>query len=141
MVKGAEARGFRQFLMMARVIEAWASDDPAAPDDLAAAMDDLRAGGTRMLRHWFLSLHGDLLRRLGRPDDARATLEEAVREAEATGESFWLPEAHRLLGDVAVAEGDKEEARRCYQRAVEVADSYGLVPLRQRAEDSLNALS
>jgi putative nucleotidyltransferase with HDIG domain len=75
--------------------------------------------------------------RAGRPADARAAFEAAVREAEAAGEAVVLAEALRRLGVLLQRQRDGEEARRLCERSREVADRAGDAVLAAEALNSL----
>lgn len=121
---------------MARVLAAWAAGTQDAIDGLAAGLSAAAATGARMLGHFFLTLFGDALTRLGRLDEAAAVLEQARSETEATGERFFAPETLRLLAVVADLQGDPDAAARHQAAAVALTDSLGHLGLRERLRPS-----
>jgi hypothetical protein len=86
-----------------------------------------------MLGHFFLTLLGDALLRLGRLDAAEETLRAARRESEETGERFFAVEALRLLGEVARARGNGAAADHL-QAARDEAEATGAVALGRRVD-------
>ena len=79
----------------------------------------------------------------GRIADGLATVDEAIAFADGTGEGLYLPEAHRLRGELLMrgTAGDLEEARACVGRAIEIARAQGALSLELRAALSLARLS
>jgi tetratricopeptide (TPR) repeat protein len=62
---------------------------------------------------------------LGRMEDARSVLEEAIPLADAAGDLEILGRMLTNVGSVYVATGELEQGRRCAQRALEVAEQSG----------------
>ncbi len=75
----------------------------------------------------------------GRPDAALATVGAALAEVSRRGDRFYLPEIHRLQGEILLGSESNQaaEAQACFRRAVEEADAQGAVALRKRAAKSL----
>ena len=63
---------------------------------------------------------GACLLKIGRLDEARTTLDAAVRTHAAGGEPLLEGHALALLGDVAVAQADIPRAASCYERSLAV---------------------
>jgi len=97
-----DEHGFVLLGGMSAVFDGWAAamrGEPGA-DRIRAAQDVVEATGARMLRHFFLGLRAEAEFAEGRPDDARATLDEAFAESTTTGECFYLPVLHRLAAEL-----------------------------------------
>jgi class 3 adenylate cyclase/predicted ATPase len=102
------------------------------------------ATGSRFFTSVFLAFLAEGLAAQGRRDEALDTLEEARRFAVETGERLWLPEIHRLKGDLLAASPGttaREAAERELVTALELARRGGAAALEQRARASLDALS
>lgn len=76
----------------------------------------------------------------GRPEAALATIDAALDEVGRRGDRFYLPELHRLKGEMLLRSstpGRAETAQLCFQRALAEAEAQGAVPFRERAAKSL----
>ena len=56
-----------------------------------------------------------------------------------TGERFYEPEVHRLLGVLALQLGDADVAASRFQRGLDVARELGLLAFEQRLESAIAA--
>lgn len=104
---------------------------------------DWQGTGSRAFTSIFLAFLAEGLAAQGRRDEALETLEEAQRFAAETGERVWLPEVHRLRGEVvAVSAGPaaRAEAENELVTAIEVARTLGARAFEARAASSLRAL-
>ena len=104
--------------MRARALLQRGENERAAADVTAARALATGLGWTPM-RPWIEVLHGDLLLREGRPDEARTVLADARTLAEVLGDACWialtsrgLAVARSRLGDPAGAAGELEAACR-----------------------------
>ena len=78
--------------------------------------------------------------RTDRLDEAQATAASAAELADGRGEVGFAAHAQRVLGAIAVAQGRTDDARKCYQEALAVADSRGMGPLAARCHIALAAI-
>ncbi|MGE5504199.1 MAG: ATP-binding protein, partial [Actinomycetota bacterium] len=78
--------------------------------------------------------------RAGRWEEAAATAEEVLTQAEATGGLWFRPKALTMLGDALRALGRREDACGAYGRAVEEARAMGLVQFEREAATLLSSL-
>ena len=76
---------------------------------------------------------------MGHTERAAAVLARALDVATATGERFYEPEIHRLLGAAALQEGRREEAARHLERGRAVARDLGIAALERRLADMPDA--
>jgi len=78
-----------------------------------------------------------------RPEAALATVDAALEEVNRRGDRFYLPELHRLKGEMLRASGLEggDLARACFRQALAEAKAQGAVPFRERAEQSLARVS
>ena len=129
----ADAIGYRQFSLIGRMFAAAAIEDAGARaselEELVAAWEST---GARLYLTCFLALQADAELASGRIERAGALLARALDIVEATGERFYEPEIHRLMGAVAERHGRIEAAGCHYDRAAEVAGELGLVALVRR---------
>jgi predicted ATPase len=65
------------------------------------------------------------LKKQGNTDEALMAIEAAVVHLECTGDAYWEPEVHRLMGDLLLRRNPSapDRAEACYQRAIERARS------------------
>jgi len=80
--------------------------------------------GDRKMLSINLMSTGDALIRIGRPDDALAPLEEALRIAEHDRHGLPVPYTQVMLAHAAVERGRPTEAAEALQRALETAERY-----------------
>jgi DNA-binding SARP family transcriptional activator/tetratricopeptide (TPR) repeat protein len=137
-IASADEHGFTQYGPMARVLAAWADGSGEAIDGLAAGLEAAAATGARMLGHFFLTLLGDALLRLGRLDAAEETLRAARRESADTGERFFAVEALRLLAEVEQARGNASAAASHLRTARDEAGATGAAALGRRVEATMS---
>jgi DNA-binding SARP family transcriptional activator len=140
-IEQADALGFGQLRVLCRVMLAAAQDDPSDRlDGLVEATRDWEATGARLYRGFLATLRAGALLDLGRTEAATDLLAAALASATASGEVFYEPETHRLLGLAATRQERPDEAAAHLERAVAVAGAHGLVALGRRAAASLEAL-
>lgn len=76
----------------------------------------------------------------GKPDEAFATLEEALKWAERSGAEFWLASMHLLKGHLFQGGANWEEAEKFYRTSIEIARRQNAKSLELRATTSLARL-
>lgn len=76
----------------------------------------------------------------GENNEAQRAAAEAHAFIEQSGYRVYEAELHRLRGELAVARGDRVEAKVCFQCAIEVAHAQGAITWAQRATQSLEQL-
>ena len=137
----ADALGYRQFCVMGRILASSALDDPSVrAAELYDAVAGWEATGARLFQTFFLALQAEAELDLGRSQAAGALLASALRAATTTGERFYEPEVHRLLGVAALQQGRLKEAACHYERGWDLARELGLVALAERMAASIEAL-
>jgi predicted ATPase len=102
-----------------------------------------QATGSRFFTSVYLAFLAEGLTAQGRREEALDTLEEARRFAVETGERLWLPEIHRLRGELLAASPGstaRDEAEGELLTALELARRGEASALEQRARASLDAL-
>jgi tetratricopeptide (TPR) repeat protein len=118
----------------------WLGMDAGEPDGIATFQEGTRtlAADGHLVYAPFTSCQAAVgLLRLGRLDDARATLAEAFGQLETTDARWCEAELHRVQSEIAVAAAGASsprskgraqamrEAERCLRRAIEVAQAQG----------------
>jgi class 3 adenylate cyclase/tetratricopeptide (TPR) repeat protein len=135
-VRIAEERGFAYVAAigtMARGYGLAGRGEPAGGlDRLQTGLRAFRATGARIVLPFFWTLEADLLRRLGRTEEALASLSAAEVQIDQWGERWQEPEVARIRGDVLAAT-DRSAAEACYRRAIELAARAGAESWRRRA--------
>jgi predicted ATPase len=89
---------------------------------------------------WSLSIAAAGHVRLGRVDDARATLSDALDAVDRNGEHHWEAELHRLRGELLAMHADPGKAAASLRRARKLARGQGARSLELRAATSLARL-
>jgi predicted ATPase len=130
------------FTSGARVLRGWANAlldrSEAWCDESEAGLAELDAGVTTIAVPMLRSLHGEALLAVGRVADAVPVLERARSDAEAEGETWWLPETLRLLAEARRRCGaGREEVDGLLDRALALAESQGEPGLAERVKRSL----
>lgn len=117
------------------ILEAWAAHGRASEraDRIKVAIADLERIRGRLRRPYYLSLLAQTEAAAGDAGAARDHLETAIAIVADHGEGWWLPEIHRLLGDLET----DAAAERDYRRAIDIAREQGSSALALRAAISL----
>ena len=127
------------------LLAAWATAVGSGVADAARVVDaELdKAMAAVALPQYYLGVAADILLSAGRPVDAMAHLDRAIATIDEPGVGFYLPEIYRLRGEclLAVNRGNKEDARRAFAAARDIARQQGAVILERRAEASLAQLA
>jgi tetratricopeptide (TPR) repeat protein len=92
---------------------------------------------------YYLGVAADVLLAAGRAGDALAHLDRAVAGVDEPGVGFYLPEIYRLRGEclLALDRSNKDEAKRTFVTASEIARRQGAIVLKHRADASLGKLN
>jgi hypothetical protein len=102
-------------------------------DELRAGLDAYLATGAELDHPYYLGLLGDAVARTAGPAEGLAVLEEAVELVGTARPFYYLPELHRLRGDLLAADGRPAEAADAYRRATELAAGHGTRSAELRA--------
>jgi predicted ATPase len=139
-------QGFAQWLTMAMILQGWSLAMQGEGEEgirlLQQGLSDwqMMAGG--LSRPYFLSLLAEAYRSIGRPEAGLATLAEAQRVADETGESWYEAERYRLKGELLLAQSmDQQlEAESCFGHALDVARGQQAKSFELRTATSLARL-
>ncbi|MBW2389652.1 MAG: AAA family ATPase, partial [Deltaproteobacteria bacterium] len=145
----AEEQGIELFAGNAQVLAAAADavageldGDPAAA--CLRGFERLSSGarGNRTLAPTMMWTNADVLRRVGRLEEAGEWVAAALEIADSTEQRYWNAELHRTFGEIVLArdEPDETEARSRFERALEIARSQQARSLELRAATSLARL-
>jgi DNA-binding winged helix-turn-helix (wHTH) protein/predicted ATPase len=92
--------------------------------DLQAGITQMEKGlalhesmGSKLRSPYFLGMLADHLAKAGRVDEGLATATQAITLAEQTGEKFWLPELHRIKGELFIQAAERAGAERLVRSA------------------------
>jgi tetratricopeptide (TPR) repeat protein len=123
------------------VLKGWATAVGAGVAEAARLIDGEidKATAAGPVPQYYLGLAAEVLLAAGRPADGLAHLDRAIATVDEPGVGFYLPEIYRLRGECLLALGRdrKEEARKAFATARDVARQQGAVIFERRAETSL----
>jgi predicted ATPase len=113
-----------------------AGNDEPGIAEMHDALAAIEAGGDLAFVLFYIALLAEARLGRGDADAARTLLDRGFLHA-MVGQGFFLPELHRLRGEVLRAKGDASAARREFVAARELADAQGAKSLALRAAMSL----
>ena len=112
-----------------RVLAQWAAGALDAPQRalpaLRAALNEVLASSHVADRAALHELAADLALRCGEVDVAASDIERAFAHVEATGEGYLLARLWARRAQIAAANGDDAEERRCRRHAAEAGTALG----------------
>jgi DNA-binding winged helix-turn-helix (wHTH) protein/predicted ATPase len=150
----ADQHGFPIRAAQAAILRAWARTATGAGDD---GVDELRAGlaaylatGAELDHPYYLGLLADALAATAGPAEGLAVVEQAIRMVGTARPFYYLPELHRLRGDLLARDGWRTaHAAEAYRLAMAIAADHGarspelraatrlcLLPAGSRPEDA-----
>jgi predicted ATPase len=104
---------------------------------LRRALETLHADRYELLTTAFNSTLAEGLARIGRMDEALATVDETIALVERSGDMFNLPELLRIKGEFLVSTSAAPQAAENFSRALEVAAAQSALGWELRAATSL----
>ncbi len=125
-VEIGERHGYLEWTMLGHIHLGAAGAEAGSPDDvtttLGPSLDMWRALGADLGISIFLTEKAEGLRQLGRLEEARQTIDDAISHAESKGQQVYLAEAHRSRATIVSASGDDlADVYADLQRSLEVA--------------------
>jgi len=132
----ATAHGFPIRAAQAAILGGWAraaAGDGDGPAELRAGLDAYLATGAELDHPYYLGLLGDAVGRTAPAEAGLAVLEEAIGLVGTARPFYYLPELHRLRGDLLARDGRAAVAAEAYGRAMEIAAGHGTRSAELRA--------
>jgi class 3 adenylate cyclase/tetratricopeptide (TPR) repeat protein len=140
----ATRNAFAYWLAWATILQGWAiARKGQAGAGLETMLKGLRAyeeTGAQLFKPHALTLIADVHRSIGQYREGLAFIDEATSCAERGEIRFYNAEIWRVRGNLLDDMDNRDEARACYRKALEIADSQGAESLRLRANASLKSL-
>ncbi|TDP97998.1 ATP-binding protein [Labedaea rhizosphaerae] len=119
----------------ALILGGWLRGDEAGLAAAKRGIDNLTAAEAFARMPYWLALVAELQNGVGRPGEARATLDAAIATAHTRDDVWWLPEVLRLRA----AHDDETGAVKRLRAAAELATEHGSVALARRCAADLAA--
>jgi tetratricopeptide (TPR) repeat protein len=145
-----EEYGFSFPLAVTTMLRGWARAEQGYPEEgiaqLQQGLFSYHAMGAKLSLPYYLTLLADAYSKGGQIENALHTLRDALACAESTGEVWWMPEIHRLKGELTLRSSVQglafsvKEAEECFLKAVEIAQRQQAKSLELRAATSLARL-
>jgi predicted ATPase len=132
----ATAHGFPIRSAQAAILGGWARAAAGDGDGLAAlraGLDAYLSTGAELDHPYYLGLLGDAVARTSQAGEGLAVLEEAIERVGTARPFYYLPELHRLRGDLLARDGRTAEAAEAYRQAMEIAARHGTRSAELRA--------
>lgn len=150
-VEYAAKHDFDVFRLLGEIFRGWLVAEEGRLDDglaqIANGLVAYQAIGAELGRPTFLGILADVYGRLGRTDEALATVDEALALAERTGLHYWDAELHRLKGALRLgarparaSAANEREAEACFLEGIEIARRQEAKTLELRAATGLARL-
>ncbi len=137
----AEKFGLSAWRAGSLMLVGWANATGSAASEAARLIDAEIDNATRVgpVPQIYLGVAGEVLLAAGRPADGLAHLDRAIAAIDEPGVGLYLPEIYRLRGQclLALDRDAKEEARRAFIAARDIAKRQGATLFRDRAEAAL----
>jgi predicted ATPase len=133
----ASEHGFPIRAAQAAILGGWAL---AVTGGASAGVEQLRAGlagylatGAELDHPYYLGLLGEGLAASAGPAAGLAVVEEAIGMVGTERPFYYLPELHRIRGDLLARDGRADQAAQAYGRAMELAALHGTRSAELRA--------
>jgi len=140
----AREQGFPLFAIDAVAYSVWARGlvDDDSIKVLRGTLADRARIGSDLISPILTAQLGRFLSDQGNTGEALGVLQRAILHAAQTGEEWWWPEMHRMMGDTLLKRGPpaQAEAEASYKRAVELSRKRAMKSLELRAAISLARL-
>jgi tetratricopeptide (TPR) repeat protein len=123
----------------------WASAAGSSVAEAARLIDSEIGNATSAgpVPQLYLGLAAEVMLAAGRPADALGHLDRAIAAVDEPGVGLYLPEIYRLRGEclLALDRDNKDEARRAFDTACDVAHRQGAVIFERRARAALSEMT
>jgi predicted ATPase len=135
--------GFAYYLSMAEILAGSAQSAEGYPEAglarLREGLDALKATGAQVRLPFYHGLLAQACARAGRAGEALAHVSIALAFQGHSGEIWAGSDLQRIHGDLLLQNGDRQEARLSYQRAIDAAREAGSQSWELRARNALAA--
>ncbi|MDJ0497482.1 MAG: adenylate/guanylate cyclase domain-containing protein [Acidimicrobiia bacterium] len=125
----SDAQGFQQWLAAGAIALGWVMAHQGEAEQGVAqiehALGMVQSLGFRLFITHYGAMHIDALRIAGQSEAALAAVEDALHAAESHEERAFMPQLHRLRGELLVEAGRQAEGEREFETAVTVGRSIG----------------
>jgi DNA-binding winged helix-turn-helix (wHTH) protein/energy-coupling factor transporter ATP-binding protein EcfA2 len=123
----AEEHGFPIRAAQAAIFRGWARTVTGGDGlgELKAGLTAYLATGAELDHPYYLGLLGDALAAAAAPAQGLEVVDQAVRMVGTARPFYYLPELHRLRGDLLARDGRVAEAAEAYGRAMALAAGHG----------------
>jgi predicted ATPase len=145
-IRLSEEHGFIQFLAWSTGLHGWVMVEQGRREEGVAqireGLEMSRSARDGLWRPYFLCLLAETCIETNSFDNGLSALTEALAISDELGIGFSKPEIHRLKGESLLRKNDSNvaEAKRCFERAIEVAQNQNAKSLQLRAITSLARL-
>jgi DNA-binding winged helix-turn-helix (wHTH) protein/tetratricopeptide (TPR) repeat protein len=132
----ATEHGFPIRAAQAAILGGWAlavTGDRAGVEQLRAGLAGYLATGAELDHPYYLALLAEALAATADRPEGLVVVEEAIRMVGTERPFYYLPELHRIRGDLLAWDGRPGQAAEAYARAVEVAAGHGTRSAELRA--------
>jgi class 3 adenylate cyclase/predicted ATPase len=143
----ASEHGFLHWKHQATILHGWALSELGAIDEglsqMRAGLEGYEAMDSWLACCWFRSLLASAYARAGLPDAALRALDGAAAIARRTGDQFFLPELHRMQGEIIFSEGGRTsatEAENLFLKSLDIAQEQNALSWELRTATSLARL-
>ncbi len=132
---------FAYYLSMAEIVAAWArvmqGDAKSGLTELRHGLEALRATGAELRLPFYHALLAEACARAGTAGEVLASVSSGLAFQRKNGEVWAAPYLHLVQGDLLLRDGNHEQARGSYERALAAANQTGARSLALRSAASL----
>jgi predicted ATPase len=125
----ASEHGFPIRVAQATIFGGWAlavtGGDGAGVEQLRAGLAGYLATGAELDHPYYLGLLAEGLAATAGPSEGLVVVEEAIRMVGTERPFYYLPELHRVRGDLLAQAGHADQAAEAYGHAMELAAGHG----------------
>jgi tetratricopeptide (TPR) repeat protein len=140
----AREHRFLLWLLWASSLRAWALSELGRPQEallqMRKVMEQWQQSGIVAGMPHNLGMLAHIHLRLGQEEAGLAAVDEALTWPSKTEEFSYVPELHRVRGELLRRVGREAEAREAFLEAIRYAHEHGMVAYEQRAQASLHGL-
>ncbi len=124
----AERHGMGRFLVAAPIIDGWVGvcqdEGKSAISKMQQGIEALEKTGGLMRMSYYWGIFADAHKRLGNVEAAFEAIDHGLKFSETSGEAWYLPELHRLKGEMLIRESAVEEGIQHLNTALDLAKEW-----------------